>query len=95
MQCMASSATVVEIKAGLILMEWAIKEKLRGICIKTDCLTFVQGLKDPNSVPFALRSVLFYFHFLCSMFSYVEVVKVSRLVVKAAHDMARAALPRL
>ncbi|XP_058217473.1 uncharacterized protein LOC131328555 [Rhododendron vialii] len=50
MQCMASSATVMEIKAGLILMEWAIKEKLRGIYIKTDCLTLVQGLKDPNSV---------------------------------------------
>ncbi|KAG5565015.1 hypothetical protein RHGRI_001030 [Rhododendron griersonianum] len=43
LQGMASPATLVEIKAGLLLMEWAYKEKMQGICIKTDCSVFVQG----------------------------------------------------
>lgn len=43
-QCMASPATLVEITAGLLLMEWAYKEKMQGICIKTDCSVFVQSL---------------------------------------------------
>lgn len=45
--CMASSATVVEIKAGLILMEWAIKEKLRGICISSSLPSTIHYKREP------------------------------------------------
>lgn len=56
---------------------------------------FVQGLNDPESAPLVILSALYDFCFLCSCFACVKVIKVSRLVVQAAHDMARAAVPRL
>lgn len=48
-QCVASSAALVEIMAGLLLLQWALKERLEWLCIKTDCSVFVQGLNDPDS----------------------------------------------
>lgn len=44
----ASSATSVEIQAGLLLLQWAQNRKISSICIQTDCLVFVQGLLKPD-----------------------------------------------
>ncbi|KAI8571440.1 hypothetical protein RHMOL_Rhmol01G0120600 [Rhododendron molle] len=69
---MASRAMLVEIKAGSLLMEWAYKEKMQGICIKTDCSIFVQGLLNLDSVSFDFRSALYDLLSLCPTFSYVR-----------------------
>lgn len=60
--CDASLAVLVEIRAGLMLLEWAGNRKLLvNICIQTDRLMFVQGLAKPDKVCLSLQSVLFDF----------------------------------
>lgn len=49
-----SSATAVDVQAGLLVLECSIKENLKIICIKTDCLVFVQGLTDPCNALFCV-----------------------------------------
>ncbi|KAI8530694.1 hypothetical protein RHMOL_Rhmol11G0079500 [Rhododendron molle] len=90
--CQASSAALVEIKAGLLLLEWANHNRIPNICIKTDSLVFVQGLWKPDKACLSLTMALHDFLLFCSCFNVVKVVKVSRLLVKAAHDRAREAL---
>ncbi|KAI8554346.1 hypothetical protein RHMOL_Rhmol05G0091700 [Rhododendron molle] len=94
-QCKASSATLVEITAGLMVLQWAIQQKMERICIKTDCEVFVQGLMDWQSAPFDVQPALSDFCSLCSNFLVVKVIKVSRLVVKVAHSKAKAALSHM
>ncbi|XP_058192210.1 uncharacterized protein LOC131309618 [Rhododendron vialii] len=94
-QCRALSASFVEIRVGLMVLHWALGQKMDSICIKTDCAVFVQGLVDRQSAPYDVQAVLSDFCSLCSKFSAVKVVKISRLDVKAAHVKARAALMRL
>lgn len=60
--------------------------------IQTDSSNSVHGLCNPQGAAPSVQSALKDFCFLCSSFNYVKVVKVSRLVVKAAHNKARAAL---
>ncbi|KAI8546425.1 hypothetical protein RHMOL_Rhmol07G0116300 [Rhododendron molle] len=43
-QCRALSASFVEIRAGLMVLHWALEHKIDNICIKTNCAVFVQGL---------------------------------------------------
>lgn len=93
--CHASSAAAMEVRAGLLVLQWVIKEKLERICIKTDCVVFVQGLNDLASAPFCIRTALADFISLCASLSIVSVIKVPRQSVNAAHAMARAALPRM
>ncbi|KAG5547883.1 hypothetical protein RHGRI_013533 [Rhododendron griersonianum] len=38
--CDASSATMVEIRAGLLLHEWAVNRQLVNVCVRTDFLVF-------------------------------------------------------
>lgn len=88
-QCVASSATLVEIMAGLLLLlQWALKERLEWLCIKTDCSVFVQGLNDPESAPLVIRSALYLLYMISVSFvlACVKVIKVSRLVVQSAQD---------
>lgn len=40
-QCRALSASFVEIRAGLMVLQWALEQKMDSICIKTDCAVFV------------------------------------------------------
>lgn len=82
---------MVEIKAGIMVLEWAISHGVAEVRIDTDCLVFAQGLSSPESVPYSLQTTLLDFIFLCSL-SVVEVVKVPRPLVRAAHVKARAAL---
>lgn len=77
-QLRTSSATLVEIRAGLMVLLWAIKQKMDCICIKTDCAVFVQSLVDLSSAPADFRTTLSSFCSFCSNFNVVKVVKVSR-----------------
>ncbi|KAI8563505.1 hypothetical protein RHMOL_Rhmol03G0115700 [Rhododendron molle] len=45
-QCKASSATLMEIRAGFMVLQWANQQGLEKFCIKTDCEVFVQGFLD-------------------------------------------------
>ncbi|KAI8554241.1 hypothetical protein RHMOL_Rhmol05G0083200 [Rhododendron molle] len=38
--CDASSATMVELRVGLLLLEWAVNGRLVNVCIRTDCPVF-------------------------------------------------------
>lgn len=38
--CDASWATMVELRVGLLLLEWAVNRQLVNVCIRTDCLVF-------------------------------------------------------
>lgn len=82
---------MVEIRAGLLLLEWAINRQLVNVCIKTDCQVFVRGLLQPEKANPSLRSALYDFRFLYSFLNVVKVVKESRQVVKAAHNRAKLA----
>lgn len=94
-QCKASSATLMEIRAGLMVLQWASQQGMEKICIKTDCEVFVQGLLDRQRAPFDVQLALSDFCSLCSNFLVVKVVKVSRLAVTVAHKKAKAAVSHL
>lgn len=87
-QCLASSATVVEGRAVLLVLDWAIRQQLKRICIKTDCEVLVHGLNDPLNAPADVQAVFSDICFLCSKFDVVRIIKVPRLMVKAAHVKA-------
>lgn len=91
----ASSATVVEIQAGILALERAVREGVRAICIKTDSLVFVQGLNSPSKAPICIKAALDDFCYLCKLMYDVKVVKVDRIEVKAAHAKAKASLAQL
>lgn len=74
----ASSATLVEIRAGLLLLQWAQNRKISSICIQTDCLVFVQGLLNSDRASSSHNLAFCDFLYLCSFFDAVKVVKVSR-----------------
>lgn len=74
-QCKASSATLMEIRAGLMVLQWASQQGMEKICIKTDCEVFVQGLLDRQRAPFDVQLALSDFCSLCSNFLVVKVVK--------------------
>ncbi|KAI8534020.1 hypothetical protein RHMOL_Rhmol10G0055700 [Rhododendron molle] len=86
---------MVEIRRGLLVLEWAFGQVLWDICIRTDCAAFVQGLLNPADAEFTLQTALLDFCSLCTHFNVVKVVKVDRQVVQAAHVKARAALLNL
>lgn len=62
------------------------------VCIRTDCMISLQGLRYPKAAMFSLQTSLLDFCLLCSRFDYVKVVKVSRQTVIVSHKIARAAL---
>ncbi|XP_058194416.1 uncharacterized protein LOC131311103 isoform X1 [Rhododendron vialii] len=89
----ASSATLVEVKAGILVLLRAVSNNVKELCIQTDSAVFVQGAKKPSSVWPTLQAALEDFCLLCNvLFNYVKLVKVSRNDVRAAHDIARAVL---
>lgn len=83
---------MVEVRAGLQVLKWALEHNILEICIQTDCLLFVQGLSNPLVAPSALQTPLLDFLCFCSSFLYVKVVKVPRQTVQVAHIMTRAPL---
>lgn len=89
----ASSATLVEVKAGILVLLRAVSNNVKELCIQTDSAVFVQGAKKPSSVCPTLQTALEDFCLLCNVsFNYVKLVKVSRNDARAAHDIARASL---
>lgn len=57
-QCSASSATIVEIRAGLLLLKWAIGRGISKLTIYTDYLVFVKGLLNPERANLCMRNGL-------------------------------------
>lgn len=89
MLCNASSAAMVEIRAGLLALQWACAQGLPEVFIQTDCITLV--LCNLSGTEISLQDALMDFCSLCSYFNAVKVIKVDRHLVKAAHFKARAA----
>lgn len=54
------------------------------VCIRADCVAFVQGLFGPEEADYSLQSALMDFCSLFTCFNVVKVVKVDRNVVKPA-----------
>lgn len=70
--CETSVEIMVEIRAGILLLEWVITTNIANICILTDCLVFVQGPANPGKAGLSLQLALFDFIFLCSSFNSVN-----------------------
>lgn len=62
---------------------------------KTDCLSFVQSLKETESAEYFVRHAVLDFCTLCLYFNYLHVIKVPRMDVGPAHRLARAELKRM
>lgn len=61
----ASSAALVEVTAGIKALEWARSEGIDVICIRTDCLPYVQGFLGPEKCSSSIRHAILHFHHLC------------------------------
>ncbi|KAI8557982.1 hypothetical protein RHMOL_Rhmol04G0053500 [Rhododendron molle] len=44
----APSAAMVEVRARLLILQWAIANGVAEICIETDSVVFVRGIKNPT-----------------------------------------------
>lgn len=61
----ASSATLVEVKVGILVFLRAVSNNVKELCIQTDSAVFVQGAKKPSSVCPTLQTALEDFCLLC------------------------------
>ncbi|KAH7860577.1 hypothetical protein Vadar_015067 [Vaccinium darrowii] len=91
-QIRAHSAAMVEILAGVKVLEWASMQGVSEVVIQTDCLEFVRCARSPEFAHPLLQPLLYDFISLCSKFLLVRVIKVCRNVVKKAHSLAKGAL---
>lgn len=91
-ECFRSQCRRCEIEARCFGHRWSISNGIEAVTICTDCVVFVQGLSNPSSANLALQRALLDFRYLCNFLKFVRVRNVTRLKVKAAHDVARAAL---
>lgn len=62
----ASSAVLVEPRAGVLALHLAIIKEETEICVDTDCMEFFKGLNNLTSAFPLLHPGLLDFHYLCS-----------------------------
>lgn len=91
----ASSATLVEIRACILALQWAKSKDLKEVCISTDSMEFVKGLNNPMNASVLTQPALLDLCHLCSSFDYVKFIKVARSIVTAAHNLAKAAMDNM
>lgn len=51
----ASSAAMVEVRARLLILKWANANGVAEICIETDSVVFVRGIKNPTRADVLLQ----------------------------------------
>lgn len=85
----AVSSTGVEALAVLQALRWAMAMGIRKVQILTDSLEVVHALRNAYEANICIRNIIFDVLDVVSQLTYVSIVKVTRQVVRNAHNLAR------
>ena len=91
----AQQMMVVEIRAGILALQWAKSKDLKEVCIYTGIMEFVKGLNNPMNASVLTQPALLNFCHLCISFDYVKAMKVGRFIVTTAHLLAKAVMDNM